>query len=257
MAIANKLVGFRALVGREIQRFLGVFGQTLLPPVVSSFLFMFIFGFALGETFGAMKGVPYMAFLVPGLLMMYLIEGSYQNASSSLFVSRWANHIHEILVTPLSYMEMVLAFLIGSLVRSLVISTGVYLVSLAFIRTPIHNPGLVLYFAVFVPLAFASVGLLVGLISEEFEHLSMWTTFVIEPLIYFGGVFHSIENVPPVLKWITLMNPIFYMVNGLRYGMIGVTDADISVCMVIVMIFFTALFLISVHLFRIGYKLRS
>ena len=253
----NKRVGFQALVGREVQRFLSVFGQTILPPVVSSFLYIFIFGFSIGRAIQQVNGVSYLEFLVPGLIMMYLIEGSYGNTSSSLFVSRWANHIQEILVTPLSYMEMVVAFLIGGLVRSVMTSMGVYLVSLIFIRFPIYNPWLVLYFLIFVSLGFSSVGILVGLISEEFEHISMWTTFVIEPLIFFGGVFHSLAMVPHTLKVITVVNPIFYMVNGLRYGMIGVTDADIFLCMAVVFAFSTVLFLFSVYLFKIGYKLRA
>lgn len=252
----GKWVGFKALVGREIQRFLSVFGQTILPPVVSSFLYIFIFGFSIGRSLQQAGGVSYLEFLIPGLVMMYLIEGSYGNTSSSLFVSRWANHIQEILVTPLSYLEMVVAFLIGGLVRSLLTGLGVYLVSLIFVRFPVYNLALAIYFVVFVSLGFASVGILVGLISEEFEHISMWTTFVIEPLIFFGGVFHSLDMVPPLLRVITIANPIFYMVNGLRYAMIGVTDANVYVCMGVVLVFFTTLFLFSVYLFRIGYKLR-
>lgn len=254
--LGNRGVGFRALVGREIQRFLSVFGQTILPPVVSSFLYIFIFGFSIGRSLQEVSGVSYLEFLVPGLIMMYLIEGSYGNTSSSLFVSRWASHIQEILVTPLSYLEMVMAILIGGLVRSVITGFGVYLVSLIFVRFPVYNFWIVLYFLVFVSLGFSSVGILVGLIAEEFEHISMWTTFVIEPLIFFGGVFHSLAMVPPILKVITVANPIFYMVNGLRYGMLGVTDANIFLCMGIVFVFFMALFLSSVYLFKIGYKLR-
>ncbi len=257
MSQQDKGVGFRALVGREIQRFLSVFGQTVLPPVVSSFLYIFIFGFSIGRSLNKVSGVSYLEFLVPGLIMMYLIEGSYGNTSSSLFVSRWANHIQEILVTPLSYMEIVLAILIGGLVRSVMTGLGVYLVSLIFVHFPIYNVWVVLYFLIFVSLGFSSVGILVGLAAEEFEHISMWTTFVVEPLIFFGGVFHSLQMVPHILKGVTLVNPIFYMVNGLRYGMIGVTDANIFLCMGVVFVFFTLLFLFSVHLFRIGYKLRS
>src|SRR3990167_7398233 len=128
--------------------------------------------------------------------MMYVIEASYANTSSSLFISRWANYIEELLVTPLSYFEMVAAILIGGLARSLVIAAGVY----------------------FVSLTFSSLGMIVGLLAEEFEHLSMATTFVITPLIFFGGVFHSFSMVPEPLRWITVFNPLFYMINGMRYG---------------------------------------
>src|SRR3989338_5348684 len=129
-------VGFQTLVWREIVRFFSVFTQTIFPPVVSSFLYIFILGFSLGARIEQIAGVPYLTFLIPGLVMMYVIEGSYANTSSSLFISRWANNIEELLVTPLSYFEMVLAILIGGLARSLTVAFGVYLVSLCFVQFP-------------------------------------------------------------------------------------------------------------------------
>jgi len=137
-------------VKREIVRFTSVLTQTIFPPVVSSFLYIFIFGFSLGAQIHEVQGIPYLKFLIPGLLMMYIIESSYQNTSSSLFISRWANNIEEILVTLLSYFEMVFAMLIGSLARSTITASGVYLVSLVFVRFPIAHPWLVLFFLVFV-----------------------------------------------------------------------------------------------------------
>lgn len=251
------MIGFRTLVFREIVRFTSVFSQTIFPPVVSSFLYIFIFGFSLGARIEQVQGVPYLTFLIPGLLMMYVIEGSYANASSSLFISRWANNIEELLVTPLSYIEMVSAMLIGGLARSLVTATGVYLVSLLFVRFPMAHPWMVIYFVVLVSLTFSSLGMTVALFAEEFEHLTIATTFVITPLIFFGGVFHSIQMVPEALRWITGFNPMFYMVNGLRYGMLGISDVPASLCIAIIFILFCLLFMINVHLFRIGFKLRK
>lgn len=251
------MTGFLTLVKREIYRFACVFTQTIFPPVVSSFLYIFIFGFSLGARIEEVQGVPYLTFLIPGLLMMYVIEGSYQNTSSSLFISRWANNIEELLVTPLSYFEMVLAMLIGALARSLVTSLGVYLVSLLFVRFPIAHPMTVIYFMIFVSLIFSSLGMTVALFAEEFEHLTIATTFVIMPLIFFGGVFHSIEMMPDTLKWLTTFNPMFYMVNGLRYGMLGVSDTPVWICASVVFILFLVSFVINVNLFRIGFKLRK
>lgn len=253
----RSFVGFRTLVWREIYRFFSVFTQTITPPLVSSFLYILIFGFSLGQRIEEVHGVPYLVFLIPGLLMMYVIEGSYANTSSSLFISRWANNIEELLVTPLSYLEMVLAILIGGLARSLVTSTGVYFVSLLFVRFPIVHPGTVFFFLIFVSLIFSSVGMIVALFAEEFEHLSLCTTFVITPLIFFGGVFHSIDMVPGAIKWLTLFNPMFYMINGLRYGMLGVSDAPILLSAAIVLGIFVTLFLLTVYLFRVGFKLRE
>ena len=250
-------IGFWTLVWREIYRFFSVFTQTIFPPVVSSFLYIFIFGLSLGRRIENVHGLPYLVFLVPGLVMMYVIEGSYSNTSSSLFISRWANNIEELLVTPLSYFEMVLAILIGGLARSLVAAFGVYLVSLFFVQFPIAHPFVVLYFVLMVSLSFSSVGMIVALLAEEFEHLSICTTFVITPLIFFGGVFHSLEMVPPAIKWLTVFNPMFYMINGLRYGMLGVSDSHIFFSTFIVLLIFIALFSLNVYLFRIGFKLRK
>ncbi|MBI3314119.1 MAG: ABC transporter permease [Candidatus Omnitrophica bacterium] len=249
--------GFKTLVTREIYRFLSVFSQTIFPPVVSSFLYIFIFGFSLGSRLESMGGFPYLTFMIPGILMMYVIEGSYANTSSSLFISRWANNIEELLVTPLSYLEMVLAILIGGLARSLVAATGVYLVSLLFVQFPIAHPVLALYFLIFVSLAFSSLGMIVALFAEEFEHLTIITTFIITPLIFFGGVFHSLSMVPEALRWITQFNPMFYMVNGFRYSMLGVSDVSVTTSMTVVLLIFTGLFSFTVFLFRIGFKLRK
>ena len=163
----KNLIGFKSLTEREIIRFTSVFFQTIFPPLVSSFLYIGIFGFTIGQRMEAVRGVPYLHFLIPGLIMMYVIEGSYANTSSSLFISRWAGHIQEILVSPLSYIEMVLAILIGGLARSFVIATGVYLVSLFFALSPIHHPLIVLVMTIFVSLSFSSIGVIVALFARN------------------------------------------------------------------------------------------
>lgn len=249
--------GFKALVEREIFRFISVFNQTIFPPVVSSFLYIFIFGYSLGARIETVNGLPYLQFLVPGLIMMYVIEGSYANTSSSLFISRWANNIEELLVTPLSYFEMVLAILIGGLARSLVTACGVYLVSLCFVQFEIAHPWTVLFFMIFVSLTFSAAGMIMALFAEEFEHLTLATTFVITPLVFLGGVFHSLEMVPAALRGITVFNPMFYMVNGLRYGMLGVSDVSVLQSMAVVLTLFLGLFSFTVLLFKSGYKLRK
>ena len=195
----KNLNGFKMLVWREIYRFLSVFGQTITPPLISSFLYIFIFGFSLGSRIQEVGGVPYLQFLIPGLMMMYVIEGSYINTSSSLFISRWANNIEELLVTPISYMEMVMAILIGGLTRSLVISAGVWGVSLFFVQLPIPHPLTAVFFLIVVSLIFSSLGMIVALFAEEFEHLSIASTFIITPLVYLGGVFNSVTMMPPAL----------------------------------------------------------
>lgn len=253
----GRFISFRAMVEREIVRFTSVFTQTIFPPLVSSFLFISVFGFFLGHNLNEVQGMPYLKFLVPGLVMMYLIESSYMNTSTSLFIARWMGHIQEILVTPLSYIQMVMAMIIGGVVRAFVVAGGVYLVSLIFEITPVTHPWITAYFAVFVTVSFASAGLITGLLAEEWEHLSIWTSFVITPLIYLGGVFHSIEMAPPVFRMLTHLNPIFYMINGMRYGMLGVSDAPVGWSMLIVFVIAAFLFSTTVFMFKKGYKLRK
>lgn len=251
-------VGFKALVKREILRFFVVFSQTLVPPLISSALFIFVFGFSIGRNLNiAIEGVSYLHFLIPGLVMMHLIESSYTNTSSSLFMSRWHNHIQEVLLSPLSYFEMVLALLIGGITRGLLAATGVYAVSLFFAKFAFYNFFIVAYFFVTVAIIFSALGLIVGLWAEGFEKLSVWSTFVLTPLIYFGGVFHSLEMVPAPLKMVTQLNPIFYLVNGLRFGMLGISDTNVGFSMALAAFLGIGLFLVVEKLFRIGYKLRA
>ena len=251
-------IGFRTLVKREILRFFVVFTQTIVPPLISSALFIFVFGFSIGRNLNLLvAGVSYLKFIVPGLVMMHLIESSYTNTSSSLFISRWHNMIQELLLSPLSYFEMVLGLLIGGVVRGILVATGVYLISLLFTHFIFYNFFIVLYFFMTVTIIFSCLGLVVGLWAEGFEKLSVWGTFVLSPLIYFGGVFHSLNMLPAPLRWLTHLNPIFYLVNGLRYGMIGFSDANIVFSMVLAAVLAIGLFLAVEKLFRRGYKLRS
>lgn len=249
--------GFLTLTHREIYRFFSVFSQTITPPLISSFLYILIFGYSIGSRIDHIEGVSYLQFLIPGLVMMYVIDSAYANTSSSLFISRWAGHIEEILVTPLSSLEMVLAILIGGLVRAMVIAVGIYAVSLLFIRFPIEHAAIMIFFLVAVALVFSALGMIVALFAEEFEHLTMATTFVITPLVYLGGVFNSVEMMPQALRWILHWNPMFYMINGLRYGMLGFSDAPVFQCVTVVFGLFIVLFSCLIAVFQTGYKLRK
>ena len=249
--------GLGALIEREIYRFTTVIGQTVVPPIISSFLFIFIFGFALGRAIETMNGVPYLVFIVPGLIALHLIESAYTNASSSLFLSRWSFYIQELLVTPLSYMELVTAIIVGSFARALFTSIGVYVVASFFQPIPIMYPWILFYFLVMVCIIFSSIGILTGLLSEKWEHLAVINNFVITPLTYFGGVFTSLKILPHMLVTFSRFNPFFYIVDGVRFSMLGTSDAPIQISMVLITILAVLFFSGAVYLFKLGFKLRT
>ncbi|HXV18752.1 MAG TPA: ABC transporter permease [Candidatus Omnitrophota bacterium] len=251
-------IGFATFVRREVLRFFVVFSQTILPPIASSTLYIFIFGFSVGRSLNLeMGGVTYIQFIVPGLVMMHLIDGSYANTSSSLFMSRWHNLIQDFLLSPLTYFEMVLGLMIGGMARGMLVATGVYGVSLFFTQFYPHNIFLVIFFYFTVTMIFSCVGMIVALWAEGFEKLSLWSSFVITPLIYFGGVFHSVKMLPAPLQFLAYLNPVFYFVGGMRYALLGISDVDVRIAMGVALFMAATLFVIVERLFKAGYKLRT
>jgi len=224
-------VGVLTLSKREIYRFLTLTGQTIFPPLISSTLFMYIFGVAIGDRIDfSSTGLSYLAFIVPGLMTMHLISSSYENTTSSLFIARWHNHIQEILLAPLSYLEMVLGLLAGGVARGMMVCFGVYLVSLFFTPINLHSPFLLIYFSVTISIIFACAGMMAALWAEDFGMLSVWNIYFIIPLVLMGGVFHPIDMLPAIIQKASQFNPMFYLVNGIRYSVTGMTDASILLC---------------------------
>ncbi|MDE2027938.1 MAG: ABC transporter permease [Candidatus Omnitrophica bacterium] len=251
-------IGVMALAKREIHRFFSVANQTIFPPLVSSALFMYIFGIAVGSrvNFSAM-GLTYLQFIIPGLMAMHLISSAYENTSSSLFIGRWHNHIQEILLAPLSYIEMVLGLLAGGVARGMLVCLGIWLVSLFFTPGSIIHPLALIYFMLMITVIFSCAGMMGALWAEDFGMLSMWNTYVIIPLALLGGVFHPISLLLPGLQIISHFNPLYYMVSGIRYSMTNVTDTPVATCAIVSLGMAAAVFTATVYLFKIGYKLRT
>jgi len=251
------LTGFKALTIREVKRFMRIPAQTILPPIISSALFILIFGSFIGGTVGEVEGVPYILFFVPGLVMLNVITSSYSNSAFSLFIMRFLNHIGDILTAPLSYLEIVLAFVIGAVIRGLIVGILIFMVSMFFVELSFHNIFLTLFMIVITSIIFASIGLIVGLWAREFEHLELFTTFLITPLVFLGGVFHSVEMLPDFLKGVTYLNPFFYLINGLRYSVIGTTETNLLLSVGFPVLLAIIFFSITVYLFKKGYNLRT
>lgn len=250
-------IGFYTLTKREILRFLKVWTQTILPTWITTLLYLFIFGLTIGKALPQIENVTYLQFIIPGVLMMGVITSTYANNSTTIFMMKWLNFIEGILISPISYLEMVGAFIVGGIVRGLIIGLSIYMISLFFYSGAIFSPFLFIILIILVALIFSSVGLITGLWADDWDQLNIWSTFLITPLVFLGGVFHSLSIVPPSLQIVTKLNPIFYMVDAIRYSMLGISESNLLIGITMIIIFAVFFFFFSVYLFKIGYKIRK
>jgi ABC-2 type transport system permease protein len=219
-------IGFKTLLVKETRRFLKVPGQTIAQPVITTALYFLVFGFALGGMVREVDGVSYVRFIVPGLVMLSLIQNSFLNTASSMFIAKMQGTIVDLLVAPLSPGELLGAFTIAAVGRGVLVAGIVWLVAALFTGFSIAHAGWVIAFALLVAAEFALFGLIVAVWSDKFEQLNLVPTFVITPLTFLGGVFYSARMLPEPWRAITKLNPILYMVEGLRYGLIGRSDVS-------------------------------
>jgi ABC-2 type transport system permease protein len=229
----------------------------VFPAVLSPLLYILIFGEALGARIRLIDGFPYTEYILPGLAMMGIITSSYSNSSSSLFMARHEGYIDDVLIAPMSYWEIVLAYTIGAMVRGLVVGALVLGVGLAFADLPMAHWVTALAFMVVVSALLSCAGLVMALWAESWDHVMVLLNFLITPLVFLGGVFYSIHMLPDFWRGVSLFNPIFYMVNGLRYGVLGVADASPWLSFLISVGLTVVLFGWTVHLFKVGYRLKS
>jgi ABC-2 type transport system permease protein len=218
------MIGFRTLLFKETSRFLKVPGQTLAQPVVTTSLYFLVFGYALGGSVHNINGTSYVRFIVPGLVMLAIIQNSFLNTSSSMFVAKLQGTIVDLLVAPLSTFTLLAGFLLAALGRGLLIGFTVWLVAGLFVGFELALPAWTLLFALLTSAIFAMLGLAVAIWSDKFEELNLIPTFVITPLTFLGGVFYSSSMLPQPWATITRLNPVLYMVEGLRYGLLGVAS---------------------------------
>jgi len=254
----NNTSGLLALSKRELLRYLVVAQQTLVPPLVTSLLFIFIFGLSVGQFIQVgTAGVSYLQFIVPGLLTMHLISSSFENTSSSLFIARWHNHIQEVLLSPLSYLEMVLGLLAGGMSRGILTAIGVYGVASIFERIPIAHPLLLIVFVTTITVIFACAGMITALWANNFGMLNVWNTYVITPAVFLGGVFNPIDMLPEAVRPIAILNPMYYLVSGMRYSVMGIEETSVALSLCVSLALALGSFCLTVYLFKIGYKLRT
>ncbi|MEK7659881.1 MAG: ABC transporter permease [Patescibacteria group bacterium] len=248
--------GLYTLIEREIKRMFRVVVQTLVSPWISALLYILIFGLVVGSRISSIGGVSYIDFVLPGLVMMNIIQSAFAHSSSSVYFARFTRQIEEVLVSPLSYMEMIIGYTLGGVVRGIVVGIGVYAIAIFFTVATIEHLFLFLLYATAVSAIFSLLGILVGLWADGFEQLSVLSVFVITPLTFIGGVFNTTEMLPPALKIIAHANPFFYFVDGLRYAMIGFSESNMFVGALLTGGLLVGLLVLVQHLFKIGYKVR-
>jgi len=249
--------GLRTLFAKETRRFLRVYGQTLASPVITTSLYFVVFGYSLGGRLREIDGIPYARFIVPGLVTLGVVSNSFLNTASSLFIMKMQGTIVDLLVTPLSYGEILVGFVGASVARGLMVGALMWLVAALFSGFSIAHPLVALAFLVMIAVGFSALGLIVAIWADKFEQVNFVPTFVVTPLTFLGGVFYSASMLPPALERITLANPIFYMVDGVRYGMLGVSDGSPIVGACILLALCVVANAIAWEMLRSGYKLRG
>ncbi|MEY3650920.1 MAG: type transporter [Pseudomonadota bacterium] len=255
--INQRMRGPWTLFKKELLRFWRVGFQTVAAPVMTALLYLLIFSHVLGSRVEVYPGVPYTVFLIPGLIMMSVLQNAFANSSSSLIQSKVMGNIIFVLLTPLSYIEFFSAFLAASIIRGLCVGFSIYLVSICFIDLPLNHPGMILAFAVFGSGMLGAFGIIAGLWAEKFDQMAAFQNFVIMPLSFLSGVFYSIHSLPPVWQTISHLNPFFYMIDGFRYGFFGMSDISPWFSLSVVIASFITLSLITIGMLKAGYKLRG
>jgi ABC-2 type transport system permease protein len=256
-AAHGNLTGFTTLLRKECHRFLRMWNQTLIPPLVTTVLYVLIFGYSLGSRISDVGGVSYMAFMVPGLVMMSVISGAYQNSSGSLYIMRFQHSVDELLVSSMSSFEIVLAMILGGVIRGICTGVVVAVAAVVMVGVEIQHPMAALLFIAGVSFVFSSLGFLSGLWAEDFDRLSLFQTYVLTPLTYLGGVFFAVDMLPPIWQKVALVNPILYFVNGLRYAFIGTTDVSPVIAGSLLVTTAVAAFAACYVLFHRGYNIKT
>lgn len=249
--------GLYTLFSKEVWRFLKVATQTLLAPVVTVLLYLLVFSSVLAEHVETYPGVTYMEFLVPGLIMMSIIQNAFANSSSSLFQAKMTGSITFMLLAPLSSSEIYIAFILAAIVRGLVVGLGVWVAALFFVILPMHDFFTVFSSAVISSAVLGSLGLIAALWAEKWDHIAAFLNFVILPLSFLSGVFYSVNELPAFWKEASYYNPFFYMIDSFRYGFLGVADSSLFVSLMTVSVFFIVVSLLCLWLLHIGYKIRG
>nr|BET44787.1 MAG: ABC transporter permease [Candidatus Aschnera chinzeii] len=250
------LIAIKTIWFKEIRRFMRIWIQTLLPSTITIVLYFIIFGELIGKKIGDMNGIKYIEFIVPGLIMMSVITNSYANVSSSFFSAKFQKNIEELLTAPISSHILIIGFIGGGVFRGILISIIVTIISLFFISLHIYSYTIVIIITLMTSIVFSLAGFINAIYAKSFDDISITPTFILTPLSYLGGIFYSLNILPCFWQKISKLNPIVYMISGLRYGFLGITDISIYITIILLLLLIFSLYIISWYLIVNGKELK-
>ena len=257
MTYKEKLIALQTIVAKEIRRFLRIWVQTILPSAITMSLYFLIMGKFIGSQLNDIDGYSYIEFIAPGLIMMGIITNSYANSVSSFYSSKFQRNVEEMLVSPMPNHIIVLGYMLGGIARGLLVGITVTVVALFFTQLKIHSLGIVCITAVLTSALFSIAGLINGIFAKSFDDISIIPTFILTPLTYLGGVFFSVQMLPGFWQKVSLANPILYMVNSFRMGMLGISDVNLVTSLLIIVGFTLTLFTVCLYVLNKGIGIRS
>jgi len=257
MTGAEKLTALRTIVVREFLRFIRIWVQTILPPVITTALYFIIFGNLIGAQIGDMEGFRYMDYIVPGLIMMAVITNSYGNVVSSFYGSKFQHNVEEMLVSPMPNYIILCGYVAGGVARGIIVGIAVTVVSLFFSELQFYNVWVIVSVFILTSILFSLAGFINAVYANSFDDISIVPTFILTPLTYLGGIFYSISLLPEFWQTASLANPILYMVNAFRYGFLGISDINLGISYAIILVFIIVLYLYSMNLLNKGKGIRT
>ncbi len=257
MNVRAQWIAFNAILWKEILRFSRIWVQTILPPMITTLLYYVIFGKLIGKQIGEVSGFAYIDYIVPGLILMAVITNSYGNVVASFYSSKFQRSIEEMLVSPLPNYLIVLGFVGGGVARGIAVSIAVMTVTVLFTSIAFHSIWIVISVLLLTSVLFSLGGLINAIYAKSFDDITVVPTFVLTPLTYLGGVFYSVQMLPPFWQKLSLANPILYMVNAFRYGLLGVSDVNVGTAFAAIFLFIAALAWFALYLLGRGHGVRS
>ena len=250
-------IEFLTFLKREIYRFMVLYKQTIIPALISSLLYIVVFGSTLGSRINDISGIPYINYIVPGLVMMSVITQAYQNSASSIMQGKYLKFIEDILIAPLSGLQISLGYIIGGTLRGMICGLSILIMCLFITDMQILNFPLTIFYLLTVSWTFSAFGVIIGIIAKSWDEIGSFSNFVFMPMTFLGGVFYSLDMLPPLWRNISYVNPIYWMISGLRYSTLGIEENSNLISLLLCFGFSFLFTIIASYLFKIGYKIKS